>query len=100
MKLGNTYAKWMKYLDRGRLHFGNVQMPLTIIIALGVYRDTVIGRWIFEYSWITIPVIIFGFFAVLIGLGRYEYKYGLIRKQVQIDNDNNPMLQEILKRLK
>jgi hypothetical protein len=100
MKLGNFYARIMKYSDRGKLHFGNIQMPLMIIISLGVYKDTVVGRWIFAYSEITIPLILFGFIFVLIMIGRYEYKFGLIKKQVAIDNENNPMLKEILESLK
>lgn len=100
MSIGNTYARWMKYSDRGKLHFGNIQIPLTVVIALGVYKDTVIGRWIFAYSYVTIPVIIILFLGALIAIGRYEYKFGLIKKQVSIDNENNPMMSEILERLK
>lgn len=99
MKFGHTYARWMKYLDRGKIHFGNFQMPLTVIIGLGVYRDTELGRWIFAYSTITIPLILIVFFAGLIAVGRYEYKFGLIKKQVAIDNENNPMLQSILEKM-
>jgi len=51
-------AREKKYSDRGKLHFGNIQMPLMVVVALGVYRDTVIGRWIFAYSYITIPLIV------------------------------------------
>lgn len=99
MKVGHIYARWMKYLDRGKIHFGNFQMPLTVVIGLGVYRDTTLGRWIFKYSEITIPVILIVFFGVLVAVGRYEYKFGLIKKQVAIDNENNPMLQAILEKL-
>jgi len=100
MKLGNFYARMMKYSDRGKLHFGNIQMPLMVIISLGVYKDTAIGRWIFAYSEITIPAILFVFIFGLITIGRYEYKFGLIKKQVSIDNENNPMLKEVLETLK
>lgn len=100
MKIGNAYARWMKYLDRGKIHFGNFQMPLTVIIGLGVYRDTEFGYWIFKYSTITIPLILIVFVGTLVAIGRYEYKFGLIKKQVAIDNENNPLLQAILKELK
>lgn len=100
MKFGNIYSRWMKYFDRGKIHFGNIQMGLMVVMALGVYKDSVIGRWIFQYSTITIPIIVIVSYTVLIAIGRYEYKFGLIKKQVQIDNENNPMLKEILTILK
>ena len=100
MNIGNIYARWMKYSDRGKLHFGNFQMPLTIVIGLGVYRDTEFGRWIFLYSYVTIPVIVVLFLGGLIAIGKYEYKFGLIKKQVTIDNENNPMLKEVLETVK
>jgi len=96
MNIGNIYARLMKYSDRGKVHFGNIQIPLTVVIALGVYKDTTIGRWIFAYSYITIPLIVILFLGALIAIGKYEYKYGLIKKQVAIDNENNPMMKRIL----
>lgn len=100
MTAPQIYARLIKYFDRGRIHFGNFQMPLTIIIALGVYKETTIGRWIFAYSTITIPAIVILFVGTLVVVGRMEYKLGLIKRQQQIDNENNPMLNEILKLLK
>jgi hypothetical protein len=87
-------------MDRGKIMLGNVQLLLTVFIALGVYKDTTIGIFIFSNSLITFPIITIVFLAILIGIGKFEYDYKIIESQQGIDNEHNPMLKEIHKMLK
>lgn len=89
-------ARLLNYLDRGKNNFGSIQMPMTIMIFLGVYKDTMIGAWIFKYSYISLPIIILSFFAILTVIGYFEYKYKIIEKKYELENSNNPMMKRIL----
>ena len=100
MKLGEFYARLMKYFDRGKLHWGNFAALSQILVLIKVYDDTAWGKWIFENELISMPLILVLFLGMMVGIGHLEYKYGLIEKQIAIDNKNNTMLQELLKRTK
>lgn len=100
MNFRSKTARLFKYMDRGKIMFGNFTLLVSIITALGVYKDTAIGRFIFANSEFTIPAIVVIFLCVLIGIGWVEYRFKIIEKQISIDNENNPMLKEILERLK
>jgi len=94
------FARLKIYLDRGKGHWGTIQFIPTVLILLKVYEDTTVGRFIFFYAWFTIPVIILAFYILLILIGRFEYKVGLIDKEFSINNSHNPEIKEILESLR
>ena len=57
-RLKDWWADIKIYLDRGKTHYGTISVASTAIILVGVYKDTPIGKWIFENYAIAMPLAV------------------------------------------
>jgi hypothetical protein len=96
----NRIGRLKVYLERGKGHFGTIQMISTVLILLGVFKDTQIGVFIFAHSLVIIPLLVVCFYALLIFVGRLDYKYRIMDEENKIQAQYNPVLSEILDRVK
>jgi len=94
----NRIGRIKVYLERGKGHFGTVTLIFTVLTLLGVYKDGW-AKIFFDYP-VLIAVAIVLFYAIIIAMGRFDYVSRIMDEENKIQAEYNPVLTEILNRIK
>jgi hypothetical protein len=93
----NRIGRIKVYLERGKGHFGTIQMISTVFLLIGVYPGL---KDFFFNHWYLIPALIILFYAALIFMGRLDYRLRIMDEENKIQAEYNPVLTEILAKVK
>lgn len=95
-----TLIRWKIYFDRSRMYIGYIQFFLIGIVFLQSFKDRPWGEFIFNYAIISIPVALVLFVLVSLILGYLDSKLGLREEELRNLSKSNPIMMEMLDKLK
>ncbi len=90
-----TLIRWKIYVDRAKMYVGYVQFLMIAFVLLEAYKDTVIGKVIFDNMLISIPIIFMIFIALSLIVGRIDTLLGLREEELRNASSSNPVMREI-----
>lgn len=95
-----TLIRWKVYLDRSKMYIGYINLFMMVTIFLGAIKNTTIGKFLIANVYIAIPilVILFVFFALL--LGYWDSKLGIRSEEMRNVSSQNPVQMEMLNTLR
>jgi len=91
-----SLIRWKVYLDRSKMYISYINLFMMVTIFLEAIKNTTIGKFFMAHVYVAIPVliIIFIFFALL--LGYWDSKYGIRSEEMRNLTSQNPIQMEIL----
>ena len=95
-----SLVRWKVYFDRSRMYIGYLQFFLIGIVFLQSFRDEAWGRILFQYAFISIPIMLVLFVAVSVFLGYLETRWGVREEELRNLSSSNPVMMEMLVSLK
>jgi hypothetical protein len=90
-----TLIRWKVYIDRARMYIGYIQFFMIGFVFFESFRDTGVGNLIFNNLYISLPILVFLFFALSLVIGRMDTKLGLREEELRNLSSSNPVLREI-----
>ncbi len=94
-----TLIRWKIYIDRARMYIGYIQFFMIGLVLLESYRETSLGVLIFDYLFISIPILFIIFILLSLILGRLDTVYGFREEELRNSSESNPVMREILEKL-
>ncbi len=95
-----TLIRWKIYFDRARMYIGYFQFLMLVVIFINSIKDNTFGRYLVEYSAISIPLLL----IILIGgsllLGYLDSRLGIRSEEMRNLSYHNPVQREMLEILK
>jgi hypothetical protein len=95
-----TFIRWKIYIDRARMYIGYISFVMIAFMFLNDLKDQTIRQFLDENKWVTYPVMMVGFIAFSLILGRIDTKLGLRREEMRNSAIENPVTMEMLQTLK
>jgi hypothetical protein len=86
------FARYKIYFDRARMYLSYVQSAAVVLTALKVF-NIVPPLW-------AMPLLLIGFVVACLVVGWADKRMGLFEAEQQRISEQNPMLAEILERIK
>jgi len=86
------FARYKIYFDRARMYLSYVQSAAVVLTALKVF-NIVPPLW-------AMPLLLIGFVVACLVVGWADMKMGIFKAEQQRVSEQNPMLAEILDRIK
>jgi hypothetical protein len=96
----STFVRWKIHIDRSRMYLGYIQFFMMGFVFFKVFEKTSIGILIFNYAYISIPVLFLAFMFFSILLGYWESKLGLKEEEQMKLTAQNPLMMELIKDIK
>lgn len=92
--------RWKVYLDRSKMYIGYVNLIMMVTIFLGAIKNSGVGKFLIDYVYIAIPILIilFIFFALL--LGYWDSKLGIRSEEMRNLSSQNPVQMEMLETIR
>lgn len=94
-----TLIRWKVYVDRARMYIGYVQFLMIVFVLLKSYKDSMVGRLIFDNMMIALPIIFIVFILLSLIVGRIDTLLGLREEEMRNASRSNPVTREIQKNL-
>jgi len=91
--------RWKIYIDRAKMYVGYIQFLMIAFVFLEAYRDSSIGKLIFDHMEISIPVIIVLFVLLSLIVGRIDTLLGLREEELRNSSSSNPVMRDILRNM-
>jgi hypothetical protein len=95
-----SFIRWKIYIDRARMYIGYFQFLMLVVIFINAIEDNTFGKYLVEYSAISIPLL----FVLLIGgsllLGYLDSRLGIRSEEMRNLSYHNPVQREMLETLK
>lgn len=91
-----TLIRWKIYIDRAKMYVGYIQFLMIGLVLLEAYKDSAVGKLIFDHTLISIPVIFLIFLVLSLILGRIDTSLGLREEELRNSSASNPVMREIL----
>lgn len=91
-----TLIRWKIYIDRAKMYVGYIQFLMIAFVLLEAYKDTLLGRLIFEHMIISIPILILIFIVLSLLIGRIDTVLGLREEELRNSSSSNPVMREML----
>jgi hypothetical protein len=82
------------------MYIGYLQFFLIGIVFLQSFRDEAWGQILFQYAFISIPIMLVLFVAVSVFLGYLETRWGVREEELRNLSNSNPVMMEMLVSLK
>lgn len=94
-----TLIRWKIYIDRAKMYVGYIQFLMIAFVLLEAYKDSSLGKFIFDNMLISVPVIFFIFILLSVIIGRIDTLLGLREEELRNSSTSNPVMREILKNM-
>ena len=91
-----TLIRWKVYIDRARMYIGYIQFLMIGFVFLEAYKDSSIGKLIFDNLAFSIPVLFLIFIVLSLIIGRLDTVLGLREEELRNSSSSNPVMREIL----
>lgn len=95
-----TLIRWKIYIDRAKMYVGYIQFLMIAFVLLESYKESYLGKLIFENMIISIPIIFLIFIVLSLLLGRIDTLLGLREEELRNSSNSNPVMRDILKNVK
>ena len=95
-----TLIRWKIYIDRAKMYVGYIQFLMIAFVLLEAYKESSLGKLIFENMIISIPIIILIFIIFSLIVGRIDTLLGLREEELRNSSTSNPVMRDVLKNLK
>jgi hypothetical protein len=95
-----AFVRWKIYVDRARMYIGYISFAMIAIMFLNDLNNEEIRNFLDENKFITYPVIMILFFVFSLVLGRFDTKLGFRKEEMRNASTENPVLMEILEKVK
>jgi hypothetical protein len=92
-----TLIRWKIYIDRAKMYVGYIQFLMIAFVLLEAYKESSLGKLIFDHMLISIPIIFFIFILLSLIIGRIDTLLGLREEELRNSSTSNPVMREILK---
>jgi hypothetical protein len=92
-----TFIRWKIYIDRAKMYVGYIQFLMIAFVLLEAYKETSLGRLIFDNMLLSVPVIFALFLILSLVIGRIDTLLGLREEELRNLTTSNPVMREILK---
>lgn len=87
--------RWKIYIDRAKMYVGYVQFLMIAFVLLKAYKDSFLGRLIFDHLAISIPLILIVFILLSLIVGRIDTLLGLREEELRNSSSSNPVMRDI-----
>ena len=88
------------YIDRARMYIGYIQFFMIGVVFMEAFRDQSFGQFIFQYIYISIPILFILFIVGSIIIGYLDSRFGLREEELRNLSSSNPVLRDIQQELK
>lgn len=95
-----TLIRWKVYIDRARMYIGYIQFFMIGVVFMEAFRDRPVGQLIFQYIYISIPILFVLFLAGSVVIGYLDSRFGLREEELRNLSSSNPVLRDIQRELK
>lgn len=92
-----TLIRWKIYIDRAKMYVGYIQFLMIALVLLKAYKDSFLGKVIFDNMLLSIPILFFVFIILLLVVGRIDTLLGLREEELRNSSASNPVLRDIYK---
>ncbi|NJO88334.1 MAG: hypothetical protein HC831_04725 [Chloroflexia bacterium] len=72
-----TLIRWKVYIDRAKMYIGYIQFLMIAFVLLEAYKDTSLGKLIYDHLIISLPIIFLVFILLSLIIGRLDTLFGL-----------------------
>jgi len=93
-------VRWKIYIDRARMYLGYFNFIMIAFLFLNSLKDETIRQFLDDNKLITYPVVMILFVVSSLILGRLDTKLGLRKEEMRNASSENPVLMEILEKVK
>jgi len=94
-----TLIRWKVSIDRSRMYINYIQFLLLGYISVKSLHKSPFRDFMFEYWYLTFPVMILLFLFICILLGYWDHKSGIREKENETVSMQNPAVRQMLKDL-
>jgi len=95
-----SLIRWKIYIDRARMYIGYIQFLMIGFVFLRSFEKTNWGALIFDNLLISIPILFVLFILLQLILGRIDTLLGLREEEMRNASSSNPVMRELLSRVK
>ncbi len=95
-----AFVRWKIYIDRARMYIGYISFIMIAFMFLNDLNDETIRYFLDDNKLITYPVVMVLFIVFSLILGRLDTKLGLRKEEMRNASNENPVLMEILEKVK
>jgi hypothetical protein len=95
-----TFIRWKIYFDRARMYIGYFQFLMLVVIFINSIKNNTLGKYLVEYSVISIPLLFLLFVGGSLFLGYLDSKLGIRSEEMRNLSYHNPIQREMLEILK
>lgn len=92
-----TLIRWKIYIDRAKMYVGYVQFLMIAFVLLDAYKESYLGKLIFENMMVSVPIIFLIFIILSLVLGRIDTLLGLREEELRNSTNSNPVMRDILR---
>ncbi|MBN2635992.1 MAG: hypothetical protein JXR61_06960 [Prolixibacteraceae bacterium] len=93
-------VRWKIYIDRAKMYMGYISFIMIAYMFLNDLNDETIRHFLDNNKLITYPVVMILFIVFSLILGRLDTKLGLRKEEMRNASSENPVLMEILEKVK
>jgi len=94
-----TLIRWKIYIDRAKMYVGYIQFLMIAFVLLEAYKESSLGKLIFDNMLISVPIIFLIFIILSLIIGRIDTLLGLREEELRNFSTSNPVMREILKNM-
>jgi len=91
--------RWKIYIDRAKMYVGYIQFLMIAFVLLEAYKESFLGKLIFENMIISIPILVLVFIILSLIIGRIDTILGLREEELRNSSTSNPVMRDILKNM-
>ena len=95
-----TLVRWKIYIDRAKMYLGYFQFFMLAFLFLNGLNNETIRYFLDDNKLITYPVVMILFVIFSLIFGRLDTKLGLRKEEMRNASSENPVLMEILEKVK
>lgn len=92
----STLIRWKIYFDRARMYIGYFQFLMLVVIFINSIKNNSLGRYLVEYSLISIPLLFIFFIGGSLLLGYLDSRLGIRSEEMRNLSYHNPVQREML----
>ncbi|GAA0743196.1 hypothetical protein [Gaetbulibacter jejuensis] len=94
-----TLIRWKVYIDRARMYIGYIQFIMIGFVFLEAYKDSSVGKLIFENLYLSLPILFLIFILLSLIIGRIDTILGFREEELRNSSTSNPVMRELLTKI-
>lgn len=95
-----AFVRWKIYIDRARMYIGYISFLMIAFMFLNDIDNDEIRSFLDDNKLLIYPIVMILFFGLSLVLGRFDTKLGLRKEEMRNASTENPVLMEILEKVK